>query len=338
MKPRVPLVAALAALALLPAAAWAQPPRTPPIRRPEPPAAIRPANLPLDVRATTDRTAMWVGDRLTYTIDILCNPGVDILLDDLAKEKLRVNGLDIVASDSSATTDAAGRTRHLFRYVMTTYRVDTPSPSIEPISVRYYQRQPGQRLQDMAPAGEVQIPGATVALRSTLPDAQATYDLRDARDPASRQPLLARAGSIGLALVVLALAPAAFLLVALVRRHARRTVRRSARQIRLDHRATLDRLRALDVATEDDRRRAYDEISAAVRQHLADTAGVPAPSLTATEIDAALASARTRVPRESVSALLATADDARYGPPQTLPSAEACRDALSTAEAVLGGR
>jgi hypothetical protein len=125
---------------------------------------------------------------------------------------------------------------------------------------------------------------------------------------------------------------------ALVRRRVRKTGRRSARQVRLDQRATLERLRSLDVTTEDDRRRAYDEISAAVRQHLAATSRVPAPSLTATELDAALHAAGGRVSRESVTTLLGLCDEARYGPPQALPSAQACRDALATAEQVLGGR
>ena len=107
-----------------------------------------------------------------------------MLLDDLAKEKLRVNGFEIVGNDSSATTDAADRTTHKLHYVLTTYRVDTPMLTIEPISARYYQRRPGQRLQDMAPAGEVQIPGAAVSFRSTIPENQPTYALRDGRDSA----------------------------------------------------------------------------------------------------------------------------------------------------------
>jgi hypothetical protein len=75
-----------------------------------------------------------------------------------------------------------------------------------------------------------------------------------------------------------------------------------------------------------------------VREHVAATSGVPAPSLTATEIDAALESAGGRLPRESVTTLLVSCDEARYGPAHALPSSQACRDALATAEQVLGGR
>jgi len=137
---------------------------------------------------------------------------------------------------------------------------------------------------------------------------------------------------------VISLAPAAFVAVALLRRRTRSSGRRSARRARMDRRATLERLRALEVSTEEERRRAYDEISAAVRQYLAATSGVPAPSLTAPEVDAALEIAGGRVSRESVTTLLVACDEARYGPPQALPSAQACRDALATAEQMLGGR
>jgi len=304
--------------------------------------AARPAfaaDPPVRAASSVDRTAVWVADRLTFTVDIVCDRGVEILLDDLAKEKLRVNGLEVVGSDSSATTDPAERTSHRLRYVLTTYRVDTPVLSIEPVSVRYYQRRPGQRLQDMAPAGEVTVPGAVVAYRSTLPDAQPVPGLRDRRASSARAAFFARVRSVGLALVIVSLAPAVVIAVAAVhRRTARKPGRRSSREIKKEKRDTLERLRALDVGTEEERRHAYDEISAAVRQHVAAAAHVPAASLTARELDEALGSIRTRVPRESVSALLNASDTARYGPPAAVPSTQACRDALTAAEEILAGR
>ena len=340
---RFPLRAAVLATVMLTGqAAGAQTKPAQPKQSPKSAAAPAPAPAPaapasVQVRASVDRTAIWVGDRVTYAIDIVCARGVEILLDDLAKEKLRLNGLEVVSSDSTTTTDAAERTTYRLRYVLSTYRVDVPALSIEPLSARYYERRPGQRLQDIAPAGEVQIPGAAIAFRSTLPE-QPEYELRDSRAAAPRQAVLARAASIGLALVVISLAPAAVVAFALVRRRTRKTGRRSARQTRMDKQATLERLRSLEVATVEDRRKAYDEISTAVRQHVASSTGVPAPSLTAAEVDAALETAPGRVPRESVASLLASCDQARYGPADALPSSQACRDALSTAEQVLGGR
>jgi hypothetical protein len=232
-----------------------------------------------------------------------------------------------------------------------------PALSIEPISVRYYARRPGQRLQDMAPAGEITIPGAAVAFRSTLPDKQDIYALRDVRQAQARHPFFVRAESAGWAFVVVSIAPALFVIGAAVQRRVKRAPgRRSARQARKDQRDALDRLRAMDVGTPEERRLAYDAISAAVRDHVAAASHVPAASLTAAELDAALdvpdshrslrpafdlpRSLRpggSKVPREAVASLLAACDAARYGPPAALPSAQECRDALATAEQVLAG-
>ena len=300
------------------------------------PVAAAPA--PVHVHASVDRTAIWVADRVTYTIDIVCGPGVDVLLDDLAKEKLRLNGLEVVGSEATATTDASGETRHHLRFVLTTYRVDSPSLSIEPLSVRYYAHRPGQRLQDVAPAGEASVPGAVLAFRSTLPEQQSALHLRDDRAGVGRHAFFAHAGQAGGALVILAIVPAAFIAVSAIGRRARGTPRRSRRRARRDERAALERLRTLDVAGEEERRRAYDEISAAIRGHLAAHAHVPAAALTASELDAALAASGSRMPRESVAAFLAACDEARYGPPQALPSPQACRDALAEAEQFLGAR
>ena len=303
-------------------------------------AAAAPAQLPPPhVSAGVDRTAMWVGDRVVYSVDIVCGPGVDILLDDLAKEKLRLNGLEVVTTDSSATTDASDRTTHHFRYVLTTYKVDTASPSIDAASVRYYARRQGERLQDVAPAGEVQVPGAVLAFRSTLPENMPDFAVRAERAPEPRRTVFTRASQIGLALIVLSLAPALVVVAtALRRRTAAQPARRSARQAKQDQRATLERLRSIDVSSAADRRRALDEVSTAVRGYIAAHSRVPAAALTAAEIDAALGARGSRVPRETVVPLLQQCDEARYQPAAAVLSADACRDAVNTAEQVLSGR
>jgi hypothetical protein len=298
--------------------------------------AVAWAQQPPQVSSSVDRTAVWIADRVTYSVDLVCAPGVDVLLDDISKEKLRLTGLEIVSTDATATTDAEGRTTHHLKYVLTTYKADAPVLSIEALTIRYYAARPGQRLQESAPAGDVRIPGATIAFRSTLPDNPSTSVLRDSREPAPRPWAFSRSRQLGLAAVIVSLAPAAFVLVGAIRRRTHAVVaKRSKRRVRADHRAALERLRSLDVASEDDRRRAYDEISAAIREHVASRSHVPAPALTAEELDAALASARGRLPREPITALLSACDVARYAPPRALPPAEQCREALATAEQLL---
>lgn len=291
------------------------------------------------VRSGVDRTAIWIADRVAFNVEIVCAPGVDILIDDVAKEKLRANGLEVISSDAAVATDAADRTTHRLRYVVTTYRVDNASPSIEPLSVRYYARRPGERLQDVAPAGDVQVPGAVLAFRSTLPENQPDVTVRDGRTAPPRRTFFARASQVGLALVILALAPAGAVALTTVRRRtAGKPARRSARQARQDQRATIERLRSLDVSTAEDRRRACEEIGVAVRGYVASHTHVSAAALTPAEIDAALSARGGRVPRETVVSLLTVVDEARYRPAHASLSAEACRDAIASAEQVLAGR
>jgi len=290
------------------------------------------------VRATVDRTAMWVGDRVAYVIEFVCPKGTDVLEDDLAKDKLRLEGLDVVTTDTSRTEGADQSVTRTFRYVLTTYGVTTPTLRIAPISVRYYATRPGQRLQESAPAGEVAVPGTVIAFRSTLPEAQDTMALRDARPAAPRQRLYALAQPVGIGLVVVSIVPALFWGIALVARQRQRVRGRTMRQSRKSERASLDAARAIDVRTAEGRREAYTQIDAIVRDHLGQVAAVVGRSLTPQEVEPALAGHRTRVSPDELTALLAECERARYAPEAALPSEDACREALARAEQFVSSR
>lgn len=290
------------------------------------------------VRATVDRTAMWVGDRVTYTIEFVCARGTDVLEDDLAKDKLTLEGLDVVTTDTSRTEGTDQSVTRVFRYVLTTYSVTTPTLRVAPFPVRYYATRPGQRLQDSAPAGEVAVPGAIVALRSTLPEAQERMTLRDSRAPAARHWLYGLAQPVGIGLVVVSIAPAVFWGAAFIARRRQRARGRSIRQVRRSGRASLEAVRAIDLRTTDGRREAYTQIDAIVREHLGQVAAVTGRSLTPQEVAPALAGHRTRVAPDDVSALIAECERARYAPESALPSEDECRAALARAEQFVSSR
>jgi hypothetical protein len=287
------------------------------------------------VRTSVNRTAVWVGDRVRFTIDIDCPRGVDVLDDDLSKDKLKLEGLEVVSSDSSRIDGPGETMTRRFTYELATYRVDVPALRIAPLSVRYYVRRPGQRLEDAAPAGDVQIPGASIAFRSTLPEAQ-EYTVRDSRAAVSRPRIFALAQPLGLALVIVSFAPVAFWLVAAVARRRHRPAHRSVRKVRSDERASLQAARELDLTSEEARREAYSRVDVLVREHLSDVCGVAGASLTPAEVQPALAARRARIDAERVAALLAACERARYAPTHALPSADACRDAIGEAEQLLG--
>ena len=290
---------------------------------------------PVDVQTSVSQTAVFVADRVTYTIRIACEKGVDILADDLAKDKLRVEGLEILGSDSDRAAGRDDRAVYTFRYNLTTYRVDVPQLSIAPLTVRYYVKRPGQRLSDAAPAGEVQVPATVIAFRSALPEGQDSYAIRDGRSPLPRRLRYAWLQPVGISLIVLSIVPAGVAVIGIRRRMRPRQKARSPREVRHDQLESLDALQALDLSTPAVRRDAYSRVNGLVRDHLHVVTGVDASALTPAEIAMAMRAHNGRMPLELTATVLDACDEARYAPPDALPSVEACRQAIQQARQVL---
>jgi len=291
---------------------------------------------PVEARASLDRTAMWIADRVTYTIEITCRDGANVLDEDLSRDKLKLDGLDLLGTETTTENAPGGLTVHRYRYVLTTYKADTPNLSIGPLTVRYYVKRPGERVQDAAPAGEVTIPAATVAFRSALPDTGDAIGLRSDRPATRRATVFAVARPVGLALILVSIVPVAIWGAAVIRASRQPRTKRSARQVRHDEQESLEMVRAIDLNSVEGRREAFTRMDALVRRHLKDVCGVPGASLTSAEVtDMMNDGHRVRVPAETVTSLLAACEVGRYAPADAVPSAEACRDALSQAETVL---
>jgi len=293
------------------------------------------ADQDVTVRTSLDRTAMFVGDRVTYTIEITCRRGVDVLADDVSRDKLKLEGLEVVDGDTSRRTEPDDSTVHAFRFVLTTYRVDAPALTIGPLSVRYAVARAGQRLEEAAPAGEVKVPGATIAFRSVLPDEADLSGIRSDKQPPARPVRFALLQPIGLGLIIVSVVPALLAIAALARGRGRPRVRRSARAVRHDERTSLEAVRSIGVETVQQRRDVFTRLDALVREHLREVCGVPGQSITPAEVPFALAGANANAPAALVASLLATCELARYAPPHAMPSADACREAIDQAEQVI---
>src|SRR5262249_50248270 len=152
---------------------------------------------------------------------------------------------------------------------------------------------------------------------------QQNYPARDARPAAERAARFRVLQPVGLGLILLSIAPVALLALAGLRRAQQRrrtSTRRSLRQSRQALRASLEAVRAATPPSTDERRDAFARLDALVRQHLSDVCGVPAASLTPTEITAALNGRPSSAPVELASSVLTTCELARYAPPALLPS------------------
>jgi hypothetical protein len=297
-----------------------------------------PAESEITARSWPEKTALWVGDRVLFTIEIECAPTVDILSADLASEKLGLTGLEVVDASSERVMSESGRLTYRFLYRLTTYETGETPLKINPLTVRYGRRRAGQRLEEAAPAGEIKIAGADLALRSTIPDEIASVDPRDRRPLQNIPRILSLARPIGIGLMLVSAAPLLVWAGTLVTRRRPKVKRRDTRAARNQARAALEEVQAADASTEAARREAFTRLDAVVRDHLGNVTGLPAQALTPTELGERLATTKTTVPADAVTEVLTDCEKARYGPPALLPSADRFRDSASAAERILAAR
>ena len=287
-------------------------------------------------RSSVDRSAVWIGDRFTFTITVECSNGTDILAEDLSRDRLQTQELDILSVEETREDLGDGLIIYRFVYHLTTYSFFPAAKTIGDMELRYYVRRPGQRPEDIVPAGEIIVPGATVVVRSLLPDNLESAQYRYERVPAPRATALTWMQPIGIALVIVSIVPAVIWAVAFLRSLRQRRRRESALQLRLEERAALDELRALDLEDEAGRRTAYDRLSALVRGHVSGAWGVSADGLTPDEIALALSDQGHGEDAAAAVLFLDSCDKARYGTLEELPSSDACRAAFDEAADLIG--
>jgi hypothetical protein len=290
---------------------------------------------PVDIRTSLSRTAVWVGDRVSYVVELRCAPQVDILLDDLAKERLRVDGGDVESAEAERREND-GRVIHTMRYTLTTYRVDAPELRVAPIPVRYFARRPGQRADEGSPAGEVTIAPLVIAVRSTLPESAAAIALRPSPSPRPAPAYLRWAQPVGLGLILIAIVPVSIWSLDLERRRRRARTSHVASPVPRRPRGSFELIKALEPASEVARIEAFDQLDGFLRDHLHATTGIATHALTPAEIRRALDGRAPRLPHDDAERVLAVCERARYGPEP--PSADDWADAVRQAEQVLRER
>jgi len=91
------------------------------------------------------------------------------------------------------------------------------------------------------------------------------------------------------------------------------------------------------------RRDAFAQLDALVRDHLAAVSPLPAASLTSRELahdisPSAVDAQRGRVPLDRLQIILSACEQARYAPPDRLPTAEVFRETVADVEQLLAAR
>lgn len=301
----------------------------------QPPAGT-PATPDVQVSTSVSQTALWPGDRLVFMVELNCAPNIGVLDDDLTQDKLKLEGLEAIRFETQRFTDSRGATIIRVRYDLTSYEVGTPTLRIADWTARYYAQRPGQRPEDAVPAGEVRIPGAVLALRSTLPDDLQRLEVRAGRSFEPVPGALRAARLAGIGLLIVSAAPIGLWIVSLARKSHWPQRRRHARAARDETREAVEQLRSIDGSTPLERREGFDLLDQILRRHLARLADMPALALTAEEVTERLR-ANDRLPAGAIGDVLTDCEQARYAPLDRVPTAERLRTAVETTEQLLLG-
>ena len=321
------LVAALAAVAV---------PISAQRRRPEPAPAPAPPPLPPDIRVRSElsQSAAWIGDPLDFVVEIDTAPGVEIVAEDLMPEKLVVEGLELGAATSSTTPRADG-----WRTVRHTYRVvawdTTPPKRIGDLTVRFRRPVTAATADGTAPAADVKVAGATLSMRSTLPDDGSANGTRDRRAALPLPAWLGWVRPMGLGFIALGIAPVLLWVGTRIRRPRVSKPRPSSRSLHALLKSLFDELQIIDTSSADGRRRAYDRIDADVRAYVTQAEALPATALTPDELRSRLSTSK-RLDAPAVCDVLAECELARYAPADRLPDASALGRTLERLRAALG--
>ncbi|HSF56587.1 MAG TPA: hypothetical protein VLD83_00795 [Candidatus Binatia bacterium] len=274
-------------------------------------AAQKPQPL-FTIATRLDRTAIWVGDPVVYTIEVIHPRSVQFALDNLKKEDIALP--PFVMRAIQAEEREWRDNQKLLRVVLhlTTYESGKPDLMIPPVALYYFKRDSALTDKE-ARAQAIRIPAQRIALRSTLSTGQ--NRLREFKEIRPVEITLAIGalvlGLIGMGFVM---SRAAVRLWGVVHRDkaVKRPVSRRVRQ-RWVHEG-LQRIRKMADDTTQEPKTFYAEISQFLRQYLTEWLAVEARGLTPMEAQEALLTAGYNGSfAQQVRTVLEQCEEAQYG-------------------------
>lgn len=280
-----------------------------------------------------DKTAIWVGDPLTYTIRVMHDKDVEFITDNLKKEELSLSPF-VVRSVTIRQGEWTENKRLLeITLLLNSYETGKTDLTIAPVNLFYLKHEPGLAKTD-APAESVQVPATKVGLRSTL--GATPLKPRDFR-PVSRSdpsriltPLLL--GLAGLIFVASRCGRSAWLMLRSESPPKRRDQQARSRLVQ----ESLARIRSLGEESAPNSLRLHSEISSFLRQYLSLAMEIEAASFTPEEIASALENAGANGSlTQQIRAILEQCDQVLYGRDSAPSGSENQAELLKSLERVV---
>lgn len=134
---------------------------------------------PFDLQVRTNRTALWVGDRMEYIVRVEHDASIEFVRDHLKKEEMNLQPFELLEVTSAAGSLAQGRKFLEVRLLVTIYDVSHTEATLPAFNLFYF-RQAKAQAKDDSPAEMLTVPPLTIGLRSTVVDPAA--GIRDHKD------------------------------------------------------------------------------------------------------------------------------------------------------------
>jgi hypothetical protein len=221
------------------------------------------ANNEPAVKATTDKTAIYIGDRIKYSISARSPRGVEVKFPDL-NEGL-IGKFEVRDSEKAEKDGMFGNKTYLGTYYITTY--DTGDAVIPPIEIKY-------KKKDAKDWSFVKTKEIKINVASVLPKGKTVTDIKDIKGPISyrevNMPFI-----IGL---ILGLITGAWLIRAYIRH-------RMLKLVKLPHEIALGEIEAVKIEFDriGDVKRYFVGISDAARNYIEKVFKLKAPEMTSEE-------------------------------------------------------
>jgi hypothetical protein len=274
-------------------------------------AAQKPQPL-FTIATRLDRTAIWVGDPLEYTIEVVHPRSVQFALDNLKKEDISLPPFVLRAIRAEEREWRDNQKLLQVVLLLTTYESGKPELMIPPVALYYFKRD--SALSDKeARAQAIRIPPQRIALRSTLSGGQTR--LREFKEIRPVEVTLA-IGALVLGLIGMGFvgSRATVRLWRVFHRDkaVKRPVSRRVRQRWIQE--GLQRIRKMADDSTQEPKTFYAEISQFLRQYLTEWLDVEARGLTPMEAQEALRTAGYNGAfAQQVRTVLEQCEEAQYG-------------------------
>ena len=237
----------------------------------------------ITVSTHVDKTAIWVGDTLRYTVRAIHDPDIEFVLDSLKKESLNLTPFVVREVTMRQGSFAGNKKVTEVTLQLATYESGQPELRIPSFVLYFFTHKPGSEKRGDTLAESFSVPASRVGLRSTLTaDARRLRDSREIAPAGSQRWMGAFAlGFVGMTFLGVQTARRLWASPSIEKPKKQQLTRRARRRLLRDF---LRASQSIGRDSAEDQQRFYAEVSRFVREYLGVSLEIDASGMTPDEL------------------------------------------------------